>query len=86
MIVEIENKVTRKQALQFTGENYKECEAFIGKENYDNTLKYPNIRTLEGVMRVSKGDYIIRGLRGEYYPCKPDIFHKSYNIIKELEK
>ena len=36
------------------------------------------ISTLEGYMKASVGDYIIRGLRGEYYPCKPDIFHKKY--------
>lgn len=37
-----------------------------------------HIPTMEGVMRADVGDYIIEGLRGEYYPCKPDIFAKSY--------
>lgn len=37
------------------------------------------IQTLEGEMHCSKGDFIIRGLNGEYYPCKPDIFEKSYD-------
>ena len=36
------------------------------------------IRTLEGDMRVSYGDWIIRGVRGEFYPCKPDIFEATY--------
>ena len=36
------------------------------------------IRTLEGCMRVSVGDYIIQGVNGEIYPCKPDIFEKTY--------
>ncbi len=36
------------------------------------------ITTLEGTMRASEGDYIIRGIKGEYYPCKPDIFEASY--------
>lgn len=36
------------------------------------------IKTLEGDMVASTGDYIIRGLRGEYYPCKPDVFQKKY--------
>ena len=36
------------------------------------------IPTLEGTMTVSLGDYIIRGVNGEYYPCKPDIFQKTY--------
>lgn len=36
------------------------------------------IRTLEGDMRVTYGDYIIRGIQGEFYPCKPDIFAQTY--------
>lgn len=41
------------------------------------------IHTLEGDMKANVGDYIITGLRGEKYPCKPDIFEKSYELIKE---
>lgn len=37
-----------------------------------------DIPTLEGTMRASRGDYIIRGVRGEFYPCKPDIFEQTY--------
>lgn len=40
------------------------------------------IKTLEGDMIASVGDYIIKGVNGEFYPCKPDIFEKSYDIIK----
>lgn len=36
------------------------------------------IRTLEGDMKVSQGDYIIKGVKGEFYPCKPDIFEQTY--------
>lgn len=39
------------------------------------------ISTLEGAMTVSHGDYIIEGVNGEYYPCKPDIFKKTYEIL-----
>lgn len=39
------------------------------------------IKTLEGEMIVSNGDYIIKGIQGEFYPCKPDIFLKSYDEI-----
>ena len=39
------------------------------------------IGTLEGVYRITWDDYIIRGLRGEIYPCKPDIFEKTYEKI-----
>ena len=40
------------------------------------------IPTLEGEMLVSEGDYIIKGVNGEFYPCKPDIFHKTYEEVK----
>lgn len=40
------------------------------------------IDTLEGRMRADVYDYIIKGLRGEYYPCKPDVFEKKYEEVK----
>lgn len=40
------------------------------------------IRTLEGDMKVSVGDYIIKGVKGEIYPCKPDIFELTYYITE----
>jgi len=39
------------------------------------------IETLEGVMRADIGDYIIEGVQGEFYPCKPDIFHATYEVV-----
>lgn len=44
-------------------------EAFLGVE------------TLEGFMRISRYDYIIKGVKGEFYPCKPDIFEATYDLI-----
>lgn len=44
---------------------------------------YIEIITLEGVMTASKGDYIIKGVNGEFYPCKPDIFHKTYEPVED---
>lgn len=41
------------------------------------------IETLEGVMKASVGDYIIKGVHGELYPCKPDIFAKTYDKVCE---
>lgn len=45
--------------------------------------KHPviKIETLEGVKDASIGDFIIKGLRGEFYPCKPDAFHKKYEAV-----
>ena len=39
------------------------------------------IKTLEGTMKANKGDYIITGIHGEQYPCKPDIFHETYDEV-----
>jgi hypothetical protein len=47
---------------------------------FDDTVLL--IKTLEGNMIASDGDYIIRGVKGEYYPCKPDIFELTYNQEK----
>lgn len=41
----------------------------------------PKINTLEGKLIISFGDWVIRGVNGEYYPCKPDIFEKTYERI-----
>ena len=39
-----------------------------------------SIKTLEGTMNASFGDWVIKGVNGEFYPCKPDIFEKTYEI------
>lgn len=44
-----------------------------------------DIKTLEGVMKADKGDYIIKGVHGEVYPCKPYIFEETYEEVKEDE-
>jgi hypothetical protein len=51
--------------------------------NYDLKTKKINIKTLEGWHEGNIGDFIIQGVRGELYPCKPDVFEKSYELIKE---
>ncbi|MEI5994800.1 hypothetical protein A5880_002386 [Enterococcus sp. 4G2_DIV0659] len=43
----------------------------------------PVIETLEGDMKVNDGDYIIKGVQGEFYPCKPDIFLATYEKVEE---
>lgn len=39
------------------------------------------ISTLEGILKADKGDYIIKGIQGEVYPCKPDIFEETYELV-----
>ena len=47
----------------------------------DHKLDGIDIKTLEGVMHASNGDYIIQGVKGEIYPCKPDIFSATYDPV-----
>ena len=46
------------------------------------TVGHIEIKTLEGTMRGEIGDYIIRGVKGEFYPCKPDIFNATYDLVE----
>lgn len=48
-------------------------------------VDYPNLQifTLEGVMLANVGDWIIRGVQGEIYPCKPQIFEMTYELVEE---
>lgn len=71
------------EAMQFTGSNCIECLIFMGERAGAecaevHTTDNPVIHTLEGDMTASPGDWIIRGVKGELYPCKPDIFAASY--------
>lgn len=80
------------EAFQFK-ENFMQiganCEGVPdwGISAYDDGIIYFNdkdecfIKTLEGDMKVSIGDYIICGVSGELYPCKPDIFEKTYEAV-----
>lgn len=65
-------------AIQWDGENKDEILAFIEKGNAEKIGNNIIIQTLEGAMTASKGDYIIKGVKGEFYPCKPDIFEATY--------
>ena len=59
-----------------------ECE-YGGKKNCKNQcgVGKPYIKTLEGYHRITEGDYIITGVKGERYPCKPDIFKMTYEKV-----
>jgi hypothetical protein len=48
---------------------------------YTPAMGQLDIPTLEGVMTASPGDWIIRGVQGEFYPCKPDIFEATYEAV-----
>ena len=76
------------EAIQFEDNSDRiiEIHEFMGGDtirvNYeDKDNPYLKIETLEGIMKASVGDYIIKGVNGEFYPCKPDIFEKTYEIV-----
>lgn len=83
------------EAVQWDGTNHREMFNFLGGENTDYiTASGVNfyidwtkveggliIKTLEGEHIASVGDFIIKGVQGEFYPCKPDIFEKTYEEV-----
>lgn len=85
------------EAIQWTGTNLKEVLDFTGKhhkfdlwfssfEHYKEQVEKDGLKfkifTLEGTMTADVGDYIIRGVQGEHYPCKPAIFNATYELVE----
>ena len=69
------------EAIRFDGIITDELGNFIGRSDVGDEYNYLSIHTLEGTMRAEKGDWIIKGIRGEFYPCKPDIFEATYEPV-----
>ena len=71
------------EAREFTVETMRDVAAWCAGEwryeNGDEFKPYIAIKTLEGTMTADVGDWIIRGVNGEFYPCKPDIFAATYD-------
>lgn len=68
-------------AFRWNGQEVEGFKRVIEKQSfgeYESDVYYLEIETLEGVMRANVGDYIITGVKGEKYPCKPDIFESTY--------
>jgi len=79
-------------AVQWTGENLLEVVRFTGQyarpmmykwEDYEDLVQRDGLKisTLEGTMKASIGDWIIKGVEGEHYPIKADIFPKTYEKV-----
>jgi hypothetical protein len=82
------------QAIKWTGMNLKNVISFTGLhesakkwtwEEYENIVENEGLKifTLEGPLFAQIGDFIIRGVKGEFYPCKPDIFEVTYEPLTE---
>ena len=81
MIKQYKKKPVVVSAVKWDGTNLQEIKAFTeGRAMMkNNTLIIP---TLEGTMAAEVGNYIIKGVKGEYYPCREDIFKNIYEAVK----
>lgn len=81
------------EAVQWNGDNFEEVEKLVEKSNFkmyedvffiqDVDNKHVKIKTLEGNHRAKEGDFIIKGVQGELYPCKPGIFYETYEKVED---
>lgn len=80
------------EAIQYSGKNGNELKCWSGNVVRESpvleptkdspTGEYVQIKTLEGVMTGIVDDWIIKGVNDEFYPCKPDIFEKTYEAVE----
>lgn len=71
------------EALQYHGTVDAELQELLRGTPWIETMDGLVISTLEGHMLAAHGDWIIRGVKGEMYPCKPDIFEATYEVAQE---
>lgn len=85
MVKDYMKKKIAVQAMVWTGDNPEDLKQFMDDQGYyfndEDCGLY--IETLEGDHKANTGDYIIKGVKGEFYPCKPDIFEMSYEEVTE---
>ena len=84
MIEKYQTIPVTKEAVKWNGQNFDEIKEFTHGNAYYHDSDGLFIRTLEGQLQASVGDFIIKGLSGEFYACKPDIFKKTYRRIDDL--
>jgi hypothetical protein len=72
------------EAMQFDGKNGAAIQEWAaGAVTWTPAVQYLlKIKTIEGTMRAAKDDWVIRGIAGEFYPCKPDIFAATYEAVE----
>ena len=77
-----DGKITLDECIRF-GEGKVTTESEVLSIDSSVEGVYLTIETLEGNMKINNGDWIIKGITGEFYPCKPDIFEKTYDKVEE---
>lgn len=85
MMRKYKKKPVEIEALQWSGDNVVEIVEFCSAcyHYYRDNTPVLMIETLEGPMRASVGDYVIKGIKGEFYACKPDIFKLTYDEVTD---
>lgn len=85
MIKKYQKKPVVIEAMRWDGTD--ECLGkivhWMDQEVWNGENNKIGIETLEGLMEASVGDFIIKGVKGEFYPCKPDIFEQTYQEVQE---
>lgn len=84
MILTVRKKPIVVEAVQWVGTNKEEVDNFVRYETthtYSSTNDFINIMTLEGTMMANLQDYIIKGVKGEFYPVKEEIFKETYERV-----
>lgn len=71
------------EALQYDGKNLEAIGQFVGYDAEIRAREVLIIKTLEGEHVANVNDWIIKGIKGEFYPCKPDIFQATYSLIEQ---
>ena len=94
MILVARKKPVEIECIKFTGNNISELKNFVCDALVMSFLQMDpwsehsdpdfSIRTLEGDMKISEGDFVIKGVNGEFYPCKPEIFEKTYEVVDKI--
>lgn len=79
------------EAVQYNGRNTADIHEFCGSVVLEpvipnGTMPFLEIVTLEGNMKAIPSDWIIKGVNGEFYPCKPDVFEKTYENEEQISK
>jgi hypothetical protein len=77
------SKFRKKQLMVEAFQWWSDMGSCGGVDHQESSDDFGVIRTLEGVMTVSAGDWVITGVKGEIYPCKPDIFEATYEFIED---
>lgn len=83
MVKKYRKKPMVVDTIQYDGTNQKEIEEWTNYYAFEKQGRGFVVETLEGFIHISKGDWVVRGIKGEYWPVKPDIFALTYEEVQD---